>query len=268
MYWAIGVHLGTPLSQNPLGEMIGRVREERRANGQRSASGTKSREDLAMHTDNAEIFTLLCVRQAKEGGNTQFVSALAIHNEILKTHPEVLPVLYNGFPYHRRGRQPPEQAAITPYNVPVFCNVNGMVSVQYVVPSIMAALQALGRKPTDEEINALGVFQDIAERLLLDVKLAPGELSAVNNFTMVHSRSEYVDWDEPDQRRLLLRLWLEAARNRRPVPHEIHYYENVGGRSGVDPVPGRTGSAAEFYNMPDELLEVIKQAQQKRRASA
>jgi hypothetical protein len=73
----------------------------------------------------------------------------------------------------------------------------------------------------------------------------------------MHARSEFDDWDEPEKKRLMLRLWLDVERKARPVVREIHIYENVGGRSGIDPQPGRMPAVAR-YRAPD--AEVRRQA--------
>lgn len=69
------------------------------------------------------------------------------------------------------------------------------------------------------------------------------------------ARSEFEDWDEPERKRLMLRLWLDAESNRRrrPVVPQIHIYENAGGRSGIDPQPGRMPAVAA-YRTPDEMV--------------
>jgi hypothetical protein len=48
-------------------------------------------------------------------------------------------------------------------------------------------------------------------------------------------------------------LWLDVERNARPVVPNIHIYENAGGRSGIDPQPGRLPAVAA-YRTPDELV--------------
>jgi hypothetical protein len=40
-------------------------------------------------------------------------------------------------------------------------------------------------------------------------------------------------------------MWLDVERKARPVVREIHIYENVGGRSGIDPQPGRLPAVAK-----------------------
>ena len=66
------------------------------------------------------------------------------------------------------------------------------------------------------------------------------------------------------QRRLLLRMWLEARRDRRPVVDEIKAYENVGGRFGCDPVPGRDIARNDYIGVSEEMREIIKAGQARR----
>lgn len=264
MAWALDTHFGVALSQNCLGHRITRVQEEPLPGGLQTARGHKSRQDLAMHTDYAEIFTLLCVRSAKQGGETQFTSTLAVHNEILNTRPDILPILYRGFPHHRRNDQPDNQPRVTPYDVPIFSNVNGSVSFCLVIGNILAALHEQGRQLTDKELEALDVLQEVMTRLQLEFRYEPGEMTVVNNLIVVHSRSEYVDAEEPEKRRLLLRIWLEALRDRRPVVPQICPYENENGKNGIDPVPGRKNKRNEYEALPESLLQVIKEGQKKR----
>ena len=71
----------------------------------------------------------------------------------------------------------------------------------------------------------------------------------------MHARSEFDDWVEPDKKRLMLRLWLDVERNARPVVKQIHIYENIDGRSGIDPQPGRLPAVAK-YRAPDSEVRV------------
>jgi hypothetical protein len=259
MFWALCTHLGPPLSQNEFGDRVLRVQEEKLAPGDQSPRGNKARRELAMHTDITEVVGLLCVRDARDGGNSQIASALAIHNEIQATRPDLMPILYRGFPYHRRGEHPESQSPVTPYNVPVFSNVDGNVSCNFVRHMVMAALGELERTPTAEELEALNAVREVAARLQYEFRLGAGEAYLVNNFVVLHSRSEFEDFEEPERKRLMLRLWLEAGRDRRPVVPEIHIHENAEGRHGVDPVPGRNAKRLEF-NISQKARELLKQA--------
>ena len=66
------------------------------------------------------------------------VSAVTIHNEILKRHPEYLAPLYRGFHYIRREAALTDNP-VTPHRVPVFGVRDGLVSVRLVRNQINAA---------------------------------------------------------------------------------------------------------------------------------
>ena len=250
MLWAIGTHFGRGVSQSALGDVLGLVRDETTPGQPESARGYLSRRELSLHVDLAQIVGLMCVRQARHGGYSQYTSGLAVHNEILALRPDLMPILYRGFPYHRRGEEAPTAAPITPYDVPVFSNTDSNVSVFMVREIINAAFRELGRDFTSEEIDAIDTFRATARRLQFETRLEPGEASFLNNYTVMHARSEFDDWEEPEKKRLMLRLWLDVERKARPVVKEIRIYENVGGRSGIDPQPGCMPAVAK-YRAPD-----------------
>jgi Taurine catabolism dioxygenase TauD, TfdA family len=254
MFWALGTHFGRSVSQSALGDLLGQVRDETPQGQPESARGYLSRRELSLHVDLAQIVGLMCVRQARRGGYSQYASGLAVHNEILATRPDLLPILYRGFPYHRRGEEAPGQAPITPYDIPVFSNCQGKVSVFMVREIINAAFRDLQRSFTPEEIDAIDTFRATAERLQFETRLQPGEATFLNNYTVMHARSEFEDWEEPEQKRLMLRLWLDVERNARPVVREIYIYEN-GGRSGIDPQPGRLPAAAKYRASDDAVRQ-------------
>jgi hypothetical protein len=253
MFWAIGTHFGRGVSQSALGDVLGLVRDETPPGQPESARGYLSRRELSLHVDLAQIVGLMCVRQARHGGYSQYASGLGVHNEILATRPDLMPILYRGFPYHRRGEEASTAAPITPYDVPVFSNVDGHVSVFMVREIINASFRELGRDFTLEEIDAIDTFRATAQRLQFETRLEPGEASFLNNYTVMHARSEFDDWEEPDKKRLMLRLWLDVERKSRPVVREIHIYENIDGRSGIDPQPGRLPAAAKYRAFNGEV---------------
>ena len=94
-----------------------------------------------------------------------------------------------------------------------------------------------------------------------------GEACVANNYAMCHSRSDFVDGDTPEERRLLFRTWMEVpARDRRlPVGREFFHMENEGGRLGYDEVPGREGRIArnDYVGVPESLADMFKAAQVK-----
>jgi Taurine catabolism dioxygenase TauD, TfdA family len=253
MFWALGAHFGRAVSQSARGDVLGLVRDETSPGQPENARGYTSRRELSLHTDLGQIVGLMCVRQARSGGESQYASGLAIYNEIQARRPELMPILCRGFPYHRRGEEAPSAAPITPYDIPVFSHRDGRISVFMVREIINAAFRDLNRGFTSEEIDAIDTFRATAEAVQFETRLEAGEATFSNNYTVLHARSEFEDWDEPAQKRLMLRLWLDAERNKRPVVPQIHIYENRNGRSGIDPQPGRLPAVAA-YRTPDEAV--------------
>ncbi|NQZ99334.1 MAG: TauD/TfdA family dioxygenase [Myxococcales bacterium] len=270
IYWAFCTHFGPLMSHNSFGHRMVRVREEVLPGGVQPARGTKSRAELAMHNDAADIFALLCVHRAEQGGESQFSSGPAAHNAILESRPDLLPILYRGFPHHRRSEQPDHQPAVTPYDVPIFSNVNQTLCINFTYSSILPALHELGREFTDQEVEAIDFLRAILVAQQLELELEPGEAVIVNNYAMCHSRSDFTNGDTPERCRLVLRAWMEVSlRDRRlPVGREFFHMENAEGRLGYDPVPGREGriSQNDYNDVSEDLANLFKAAQAKPRA--
>jgi hypothetical protein len=268
IYWLVCSHLGYLVSNNSFGHRMVRVQEEILPNGVQPARGTKSRAELAMHNDAADILSLLCVHQALQGGESQFASGPAAHNTILDQAPDILPILYRGFPHHRRSEQPDDQPDVTPYDVPIFStNSRGEVCINFTYSSILPALHSLGRELTDEEEKAIETLREVLVRQQVEVRLERGEAAVANNFAMCHSRSDFVDGDDPTKRRCYLRAWMEVpVEDRRlPIGREFFHMENKDLRLGYDPVPGRDGAIArnDYANVDEDLADLFKAAQAK-----
>lgn len=229
IYWGIGTHFGRACSQSASGDQMGHVTDRRNSRGYNSARA------LPMHVDSAEIVGLLCVRTAKEGGENSLASALRLYEVIKTEKPEYLPVLEKGFRFHRRGEQHPDDAAISAYRVPVFSWAGGLLSCRYSRERVELAARDLEEPLTDFEIEALDFFEHLCFRddVRFDVQLKLGEALLSSNFEMLHSRTAFVDREDMNQRRLVLRLWLEGEPPR-PLKKEVFTYQNRSGRQGID----------------------------------
>jgi alpha-ketoglutarate-dependent taurine dioxygenase len=45
----------------------------------------------------------------------------------------------------------------------------------------------------------------------VEMDFMPGDIQLLNNAVILHAREAYTDFDEPDRKRHLLRLWLRAS---------------------------------------------------------
>ncbi|MSQ50550.1 MAG: hypothetical protein EXR28_01550 [Betaproteobacteria bacterium] len=217
IYFGLGTHLGVAAEQSAQGDKLGYVREEESDHVSR---GYRSSAELHMHTDSYEMVGLMCVQKAVSGGFSGMVSTLAIHNEILRTRPELLEPLYRGFHYAipevRFSANP-----ITDGMIPVFCNVNGKVSCNYASSFMRNAAEQMKVALPAGLGEGLDYFDDIASRddFALRFMLEPGEILLWHNFLYLHSRTEFKN--SPTQKRLLLRLWMDVP-DGRPVDPAVH----------------------------------------------
>jgi len=234
IFWGIGTHLGRGLSQSVLGDRLGHVKDFSREDP--LARAYRNKQELSPHTDSCDLVGLACLRDAKSGGVSRLTSALTVHNLMREECPECLERLYRGYAFHRRGEEKPGDLPYTPHRVPVFSNTEGSVSARYVRTYLEAGEAAAGRPMDDVDLAVLDRFEEISKRpeLMLEFTLQPGEMYFINNYTILHARTAFDDFEEEDRRRHLLRLWLEVPRMR-----SVHPHIRTG---GIAAVPGRTPS--------------------------
>ncbi len=246
VYWAFGTYFGRGVSQSPMGDRLGYVIDVSKP-GMRER-GYRSAQELALHTDSDDIVGLLCIREAKSGGESRLVSSVAVYNEIASSRPDLLAPLFEGYRYHWFGEQPPGQGTVTDYNVPVFGFEEGKLSCVYLREFIRMATEETGVPLDGRQGEALDVFGAIIEREDMQFRfhLRPGWASFINNYTVLHSRTAFEDWSETARRRLLLRLWLRADPARPIVMNQRRYYGDDGmhvdGRTDTHFDPCRTVS--------------------------
>lgn len=234
MYRALGCYLGTAESQSSLGDRVGRVEDV--SGKDLNQRAYRNSVELMMHTDLTDIIAMLSIRQAPRGGLSTYVGAAAIYNEILAAHPQYLEPLFRGFRYHRFGAEAPGEAAVTEHRIPVLSMMDQHLSARYVPDYVYMAAEELGEPLSQIETEALDCFNELALRpdLRLDVMLEPGDLSIINNYTVLHTRSAFFDGDIESEKRLLLRLWLSTD-FQRPVVDSLDMFT----KQGIAAQPGR-----------------------------
>jgi hypothetical protein len=61
----------------------------------------------------------------------------------------------------------------------------------------------------------------------------PGDMQFLHNHQILHSRTDFVDWPQPERKRHLLRLWLAPAKARAlPESFAARYGSLVPGERG------------------------------------
>lgn len=239
-FFGLGVHLGRARSQNAKGHVLGHVRDLGLASDDPNVRVYQTRERQTFHTDSCDIVGLLCLRQARRGGHSALVSSTTMYNEMRRRRPDLARVLLAPIETDRRGEV---GAGQLPYfRIPVWTCHEGRLSALYQRQYIESARRFAGVPPlTDAQREALDLFDALANDPALNfhMVLEPGDVQLVHNHTILHDRTAFEDWPEPERARHLLRLWLAApgARPLPPVWAERYGSVTVGDRGGVA-VPG------------------------------
>lgn len=208
-YWGIGVHMGEPCSQNGKGHVLGHVKNLGLNYHDATTRGYQTNARLPYHTDSSDIVGLLCLKTSRSGGKSSIVSSTTLFNEVLKRRPELMSILTQ--PFHRtRWGEVPEGK--NPWSeVRVFMPHEGRLIASYVRSAINKAQAMPGiPKLTPQQVEALDYLDSLTQEpaLHLDMSFEPGDIQLLCNHSVMHSRTSYEDWPEPEKRRHLLRLWL------------------------------------------------------------
>jgi hypothetical protein len=240
IFMGIGAHLGRARSQNAKGHVLGHVCDMGLSSADPNVRIYQTHERQTFHTDSCDVVGLLCLREAKAGGESLLVSALAIYNELRAARPDLLARLLVPMAHDRRGELP--AGALPFFMIPVFSWHANALSVFYQRQYFDSAQRfADAPRLTREDVEALDLFDALANdpHLHLTMRLAPGDMQFVHNHTLLHDRTAFEDWPQPERRRHLLRLWLACQGARELPPAFAARYGSlvIGDRGGIA-VPG------------------------------
>ena len=215
-YWLLGQLLGQPFAQNVQGTLLYDVRDT----GQDVAAGARfsvTSYESSYHTDNSfgdgvlDYVGLLCLQTAKAGGLSQNVNAYAVHNVLLCEQPAALALLYQPWHVDRRGGF--REGESPTVRRPIITWDGRELTVRYLRYWIEAGHEKAGQPLTADERRALDIFDAVLARpeLRIEFALRPGEAYFINNRWILHNRTAFTDYAEPERRRHLVRLWLRAG---------------------------------------------------------
>ncbi|WP_111893933.1 TauD/TfdA family dioxygenase [Acinetobacter sp. MB5] len=220
IYYGLGLYMGLPVTQNPRGDLLGVVANV----GDKTQKTTRTYETnsyLPYHTDLSDVVGLLCIRKAKEGGLSSLVSASMVYNHILEHYPEYLGYYYYPTYCDHLGD---DQPTLTP----IFSYHQNKLSCRYLRAYIELGHERKNVPLAEVEKQALDIFDGFIHHpdFRLDMMLEPGDIQFCNNYVVMHSRTGFEDYDELEQRRKLLRLWLKMPNARELAP-------DFPGRNGI-----------------------------------
>ncbi|MDH5676500.1 MAG: TauD/TfdA family dioxygenase [Myxococcales bacterium] len=209
VYWGIGQHLGTPVSQNADGDLLGHVRDTGDDPDDPNVRLYRTRARQDFHTDGADIIGLLCLQRSKSGGESRIASSIAIFNEILRTRPELAAALFQPFAWDHHGQQRPGARPF--WEMPI-CSLRGGRLNTFFLPWYIRQAQRHSDAPrlTQAQAQAIEAIEQLANdpEFYLEMEFLPGDIQLLKNSVILHARNAYEDHAEPERRRHLLRLWL------------------------------------------------------------
>lgn len=215
IFCGIGAHLGSARSQNAAGHILGHVRDTGADAGNPNVRIYQTAQRQTFHTDSADVVGLLCLREAMEGGDSLLVSTVTIHNEMRARRPDLAPLLFDPIATDRRGEIPDGEKPF--FEIPVFNWHEGALTGVYQRQYIDSAQRFPdAMRLTPAHVAALDLFDALANdpELHFSMRLQPGDMQFVYNHALLHDRTGFRDWPDPDQRRHLLRLWLSIPGDR------------------------------------------------------
>ena len=251
MNWVIGLYAGVARPQGLSSQYIAAVRDAgtnyRASNGRGYSSNAK----LDFHVDGADLTTLICFNKAKSGGQSMISSGVTANNYFVKERPELTDTVEQYFYFSRQNEQASDEAPY--YGQPLFDMQDDHLFCKWNRNRVQSA-QKLSNVPplTDLQRNAMTALDEIIMRpeLMYTMYLEPGDMQILNNYTMFHSRTHYEDFEDPDQKRCLFRLWLAPPDSVRMPESWRAFYRSI------EPGTVRGGIRGQSYDSACEEFDL------------
>lgn len=211
VYWTMTRMIGRPVAQKWDGTILYDVHDS----GKKGYGVRRSvtNDELVFHTDNGfnvvlpDTVGLLCINQSKEGGISRFCSLYSMHNQLLEKFPKALDRLYQPVLFDRQAEHADGDPKIM--RAPVFNWDGNILSIRPNIAYIRKGYELAGIDVDAELDDALSALLEVAKGsdLWVQMRMERGQLQFLNNRGVVHYRSAFTDYDEPERKRRLIRIW-------------------------------------------------------------
>lgn len=207
---ALSCRIGFLVPQTHRNNIVAFIRDEGRDYRAPSTRGHQTNAELAFHSDRCDVNALLYVRPAASGGHLSVVSYKNAAEALARTHPDAVRVLFDGLPFDLRDERIFEDPR---WHVrPVLWDVGAGLRGHY----IRRFINDSQRHPdcprlSAAQIAALDAWDQALAQLREEGTFAPepGELLLLDNYRVMHARTEFHDNPaDSDHGRLALRAWI------------------------------------------------------------
>lgn len=214
--WMLNCFIATPIMQKKKGARVYDVLDT----GVEKVHGVRrsiTNLDQEFHTDGSWLaltpafLSLVCLRQAAEGGGSSIASLVTAHNDMMEREPALWARLYGPYWWDRQAEHGSGDMLATWR--PIFEWDGERLTVRYYDDYVREGYRLMEDPVDDASDGALKAMRAIIEAPENSVvfRLQPGQIEFANNQLVAHGRSGFEDGERPDEKRLLLRFWLRTV---------------------------------------------------------
>jgi hypothetical protein len=227
--WGIGLNVGVARTQNRASQVMNDVRDEGGNYKVKNGRGYNTNAGLDFHVDSCDVVALMCLQTAKSGGTSKVTSSMAVVEEIKRLQPHLIPVMQQPFYYSYQGTNDASQPPF--YKCPILGDDPEFFSLRANRKNVTAAQRDFPEVPrlTPDQIELLDLLDELLpdDKFCYSMELDRGDLQLLNNYVVIHSRTNFEDHEEPERKRHLLRLWLSIPQGQRLPPLWKEYFGDV-----------------------------------------
>ena len=179
----------------------------------------QTKEGGSFHTDSPQwknvpdFIGLLCIRPAKIGGESKFVSSYTVHNQLIKLNPNFLQSLYKNFHFDKRNEFKKNESPTT--FKPIFKYENNELKFRYLRNYIDDGQKLVNQPLTNEQNEILDELDKIIhdEKFAVSYNLHKFDMTFFNNHRIIHGRTSFEDFTDYDKKRYMVRSWIKNIQN-------------------------------------------------------
>ncbi len=232
-HWGIGLNVGVARTQNRASQVMNDVRDEGGSYKVKNGRGYNTNAGLDFHVDSCDVVALLCLQTAKSGGTSKVTSSIAVVNEVKRLRPDLIPVMKQPFYYSYQGTNDATQPPF--YKCPILGDDPEFFSFRANRKNVTAAQLDFPEVPRldQKQIELLDLLDELLpdDKFCYSMQLDRGDMQLLNNYVVIHSRTNFEDHDEPALKRHLLRLWLSIPQAQRLPSLWKEYFGAIEARS-------------------------------------
>jgi hypothetical protein len=228
-HWGIGLNVGVARTQNIASQVMNDVRDEGGSYKVKNGRGYNTNAGLDFHVDSCDVVALLCLQTAKSGGTSKVTSSIAVVDEVKRLRPDLIPVMQQPFYYSYQGTNDASQPPF--YKCPILGDDPEFFALRANRKNVTAAQRDFPEVPrlNPAQIELLDLLDELLpdDKFCYSMQLDRGDMQLLNNYVVIHSRTNFEDHEEPERKRHLLRLWLSIPQGQRLPPLWKEYFGDI-----------------------------------------